>query len=315
MTNKSQLFLERRAIEAQFATENWSQMNFTQRLDACRRLEENYAAENGVQPSLVTFEYMDGASYGYQNGNTITLNAYILDEGTFHTLLRDENGHVLTDESGMPMESVVPIRGSNWATMESVYHEGTHGIQEAQGRLSNTYIKPEADYSLYRIQACEREAFATSQYRTLDAIQYYQDSSGQRDPAAIDYARSVQRNSYNQYYKDAAARYHDANIEQTVDQFVSDHDRGIYAYNASNSYEAVSQVYEGREPAIMQGVEIDSIQAVENFSFDDVGEHSESSQSESNVFDFNFGEDVGLSSDALDPAGQDVSASEGIGVD
>ncbi len=238
------LTLERNAIESKFSSENWSQMNFGQRLQACRELENNYAAERGVQPCEVTYEYMDGGTYGYQSNGVITLNAYVLEEGNFHTLLRDDNNAIIRDENGVPMETTVPINGANWATMETVYHEGTHGVQEAEGRLSRTYIDSEADYSLYRIQACEREAFATGQFRTLEAIQNYQQSSGKLDAEAMNYTVNVKKNSYQRYFDDAAGRYHDARIDQTVDQYISDQDNGISPANPSESYVAVAQVHQ-----------------------------------------------------------------------
>lgn len=242
--SREQLRAERHAIESRFSTENWSQMNFNERLEACRALELNYAAEKGVAPCEVTYEFMDGSTYGYQCNGRITMNAYVLDEGNFHALIRDENGLVMTDDYGRPMEAVVPVRGSNWATMETVYHEGTHGVQEAEDRLATTYIDSQEDYSLYRIQSCEREAFATGQLRTLEAIQQYQNSTGKMDSEAVNYARSVQANSYQQYHDEAAVRYHDTNIDQTVDQYIADQDNGVVQDNPSESYVAVAQVHQ-----------------------------------------------------------------------
>ncbi len=134
-----ELLEQRRQLEAGFASENWSHLSFQQRLELCRELENNYAAEHNVTPCYVTAMYMDGGTYGYQSNHTIVLNSHVLEEGTFHVILRNENKQPILDANGDPVERVVHIPAANWSAMETVYHEGTHGIQEAKGKLPFTY--------------------------------------------------------------------------------------------------------------------------------------------------------------------------------
>ena len=129
----NELLERRRQLESGFATENWSRLNYQQRLELCRELENNYAAERGVAPCYITAEEMEDGTYGYQSGRSIVLNSHVLEDGTFHVTLRDENDQPLLGEDGRPVEKAVPIPAANWAVMETVYHEGTHGVQEAQG--------------------------------------------------------------------------------------------------------------------------------------------------------------------------------------
>ncbi len=316
---QAQLQAERYEIEAKFASVNWNRNDFSlsDKMEICRALEENYAAENSVAPCQVTLEYMDGSTFGYQCNGIITLNAYVVEEGTFHTLIRDENGQIMTDESGAPIEKIIPVKGANWATMETVYHEGTHGIQEAQGCLASTYINSQEDYALYRVQKCEREAFATGQLRTLEAIQNYQKHSGNRDVEAISYARSVQANSYQKYHDDAATRYQDTNIERTLDQYISDHDNGVVPETPSESYSAIAEVHEA---GIQRTETFDTGHSEEATASEYLGDLRESLSHEGN-FDFvALSEDIDVDSNStssyIDYDGQEFSrAGAEMGVD
>ena len=91
MILNAELLKQRRRLEAGFASENWARLNFSQRLELCRQLENNYAAECGVLPCHVTSQPMEDWTYGYQTNHTIVLNSHVLEDGVFHVILRDEN--------------------------------------------------------------------------------------------------------------------------------------------------------------------------------------------------------------------------------
>ncbi len=247
----SELLEQRRLLEAGFASENWSNLSFPQKLELCRELENNYAAEHGVTPCYVTAMPMDDGTYGYQTNHTIVLNSHVLEDGTFHLILRDENNQPILDENGLPVKKAVAIPASNWRTMETMYHEGTHGIQESEGRLASTYVDSECDYSLYRLQSCEKEAFSAGRRHTLDAIRTYEINNS-HDPSGERYFNAVEKDSFDNYLNEAAERYHDPDIENTLNQFISDRDNGITPTHPSESYQAIAQRYDKHQGLTQQ---------------------------------------------------------------
>ena len=146
-------------LNALFSSAQWSGLSFEERLDACQEVANRYAAEHDVEPCLITHHPMEGSAYGEQFGSTIRLNTYLVRDGQFCTHFTDENGN--------RVESRIDALAPNWNTLDTVYHEGTHGIQEQLGQIPGTYITPNMDWELYRIQGIEKEAYAAGQSRTL----------------------------------------------------------------------------------------------------------------------------------------------------
>ncbi len=221
-------------LEALFSTEGWKGLSFSQKMDACQEVENRYAAAYNVQPCIVTHAKMDGASYGWQNGSTICLNTYLVRDGQFRTQFTDQDGNV----QEIKTEALAP----GWNTLDTVYHEGTHGIQESTGTMPSTYISPDMDMDLYRIQGIEKEAYAAGQSHTLNALADYEKESGKLDAGRNEYIASVGNDSFQAALADAARNYNDPNIEQTLQNVINDRENNITRENASESYRAISSL-------------------------------------------------------------------------
>lgn len=219
-----------------FGTSSWDKLSFESKMDACQEVENRYAAANQVPPCKVTAEPMLGGSYGYQGAGVVTLNEHLVRDGQFVTKDLDDRGNVVLVNVDAP--------ASNWNVLDTVFHEGTHGIQESQERMAETYISPSQDYDIYRIQQDEKEAFAAGQNNTLQAISIVQQATGQMDPQASAYYDTVRNESFQAALQNAAAHYNDPNIEATLSQVIYDRDHGITRENPSPSYAALNALCE-----------------------------------------------------------------------
>ena len=219
-------------LHSLFSSKTWNKLSFEDKVGACQEVENRYALSNGVAPCTIQTAKMQGGTYGYQIGNTITLNESLLKNGTFIQSYSDTNGNIQIRE--------IPVIAPSWNTLDTIYHEGTHGIQEATGRMPNTYIRSEADSSLYRIQGIEKEAFAMGQLKTLEAISDVEEYTGICDPSQKDYIEYVKIDSFNSALEASVETYNDPNIEQTLNDVIQDRDHGIYRDNGSASYQAIN---------------------------------------------------------------------------
>ncbi|MGN8855876.1 hypothetical protein ACTNCB_03075 [Catenibacterium mitsuokai] len=221
-------------LTALFSSDTWKSLSFSQRLNACQEVENRYAAENNVHPCTITYEPMNGKEYGWQNGNTICLNSYLLQDGQFCTTFKDSNGNIQSVRTN--------VLAPGWNTLETVFHEGTHGIQEQSGRIPSTYISPKMDEDLYRIQGIEKEAYANGQMRTLEALSNYEKEVGHMDSEHGEYIDSVKADSFQAALIDASQNYNDPNIEQTLQTVINDRENGISRTNTSESYDAINNL-------------------------------------------------------------------------
>ena len=233
-------------LHALFSEPAWETLSFQDRLDACQEVENRYAAENGVPPCTVKAKHMQGATYGYQYKNTIALNRSLLQDGTFLTEFTDLNGRT----QRVKTKALAP----GWNMLDTVYHEGTHGIQTALGRMPRTYITPRTDEDLYRIQKVEKEAFAVGQWKTLNAISDTEPYTGCQDPSRSEYLAYVKEDSFQKALDASVLHYNDPDIEQTLRDVIRDRDYGITRFQASDSYQAVNdlcdrQYFRSYEPA------------------------------------------------------------------
>lgn len=217
-------------LNALFSSAQWSGLSFEERLDACQEVANRYAAEHDVEPCLITHHPMEGSAYGEQFGSTIRLNTYLVRDGQFCTHFTDENGN--------RVESRIDALAPSWNTLDTVYHEGTHGIQEQLGQIPGTYITPNMDWDLYRIQGIEKEAYAAGQSRTLQALADYEQATGKFDSARLDYFAAARNDSFQNALSDAARHYNDPNIEQTLAAVIQDREDNVVRSNASESYQA-----------------------------------------------------------------------------
>lgn len=221
-------------LTALFSSQNWKSMSFSERMTACQEVENRYATENNVQPCTVTHQSMNGACYGWQSGNTICLNTHLVADGQFCTQYIDQNGNTQTVRT----DALAP----GWNILDTVYHEGTHGIQEQTGRMPSTYISPDMDGDLYRIQGIEKEAYAVGQAKTLDALSNYEREAGHFDANRNDYIASVRNDSFQASLSEAARNYNDPNIELTLQTVINDRENNITRENTSKSYDAINNL-------------------------------------------------------------------------
>lgn len=223
-------------LHALFSSAQWSGLSFEERLDACQEVANRYAAEHDVEPCLITHHPMEGSAYGEQFGSTIRLNTYLVRDGQFCTHFFDENGN--------RVENRIDALAPSWNTLDTVYHEGTHGIQTQLGQIPGTYITPNMDWDLYRIQGIEKEAYAAGQSRTLQALSDYEQTTGKFDPARLDYFTSARNDSFQTALSDAARHYNDPNIEQTLATVIQDREDNVVRSNTSASYQAIYDLCE-----------------------------------------------------------------------
>lgn len=223
-------------LNALFSSAQWAGLSFEERLDACQEVANRYAAEHDVEPCLITHHPMEGSAYGEQFGSTIRLNTYLVRDGQFCTHFTDENGN--------RVESRIDALAPSWNTLDTVYHEGTHGIQTQLGQIPGTYITPNMDWELYRIQGIEKEAYAAGQSRTLQALADYEQATGKFDSARLDYFTAARNDSFPNALSDAARHYNDPNIEQTLAAVIQDREDNVVRSNASESYQAIYDLCE-----------------------------------------------------------------------
>ena len=226
-----------------FSTDRWGKLSFSEKLDACQEVE-SYAAAHNCEPCTVRAEPMTGATFGYQNNHSICLNEGVVRDGVFLTEDVDENGATVL----VPVD----VRASNWQTLETVFHEGTHGIQESRGQMPGTYFGPESDYDIYRIQPCEKEAFQAGQENTLRAIAAVQAAEGKQDQNAADYLAAVKAASYEASLEAAARNYGDENIDVTLETLIQHREYGLTLQNPSESYKALGELLDRQDGQLME---------------------------------------------------------------
>lgn len=224
--------LSQNQLHGLFSSETWNSLSFGERINACQEVENRFAADHNTEPCNVTHQQMDGAAYGWQSGQTICLNTSLVRDGCFNVMYCDENGVSQTAQ--------IPAMAPSWNTLDTVYHEGTHGVQEATGNMPSTYISPDMDGDLYRIQGIEKEAYTIGQSRTLNALNEVENSSGKLDAARNDYFTSVKNDSFQAALQDAAKHYNDPNIESTLQSVINDRENGVAPDNPSESYQSIS---------------------------------------------------------------------------
>lgn len=110
--------------------------------------------------------------------------------------------------------------------------------------MPSTYISPDIDYDLYRIQGIEKEAYAIGQSHTLNALNEVENSSGKLDALRNEYFASVKNDSFQAALQDAAKHYNDPNIESTLQSVINDREIGITPDNPSESYQSISTLYD-----------------------------------------------------------------------
>lgn len=218
----------RRVIDSQFREAQWQLLSPAERLNACQQLENRLAAERNAAPKRVYAERMEGKVFGYQRGNGIFVNAYVLEKNAFLT------GH-----------GYVPIPAAGWQTYDTICHEDLHGLQEdMRTGQTFTYISPDKNYDIYRIQSDEKYAFAVGQDRTLTAILEQKDIHG-LEPDMITYKNIAKDDRYQDRVAEAAESLGIPDIDRELDRLVYDKEHGITPQSPSNDYLKLDNILYG----------------------------------------------------------------------
>lgn len=220
-------------IYSKFRNENWEKMDLSKRLEALQELENLSASLNHSAPRNVTAKELEGASYGYYDGNGIVVNKHILEKGIMVANVKDEN-------TGKIEQMTHPVPDANIQMMDTIFHEDYHSFQEqavngeipmetlkAMGITEKTlhnwqsnnsvlnYVDPEVDGVLYRIQGLEQSAFASGEKHTLEAFGFLNAKYGE-DPNFREYITGISQNSYACNLSMAQKIYGDTNIQNTL---------------------------------------------------------------------------------------------------
>lgn len=228
-------------LYAMFVTENWKGLSASERLAACQEVENRFAISRNTIPLKLQSEEMMNRAYGYQLGNRIAINSYLLNDSVFQVEIRDENGEIFAVEE-------VDVDAPGWNVLDTIFHEGTHGIQlqEGRGAGARAYFRPEDDYDLYRIQPDEKEAYENGQINTLAAIQMVMNEQNIADPDMQLYYESVLQDSYQESLQRAMINYADPEIEKHIAEVVNNRNKYIEVDNPSREYEQLVDVLETR---------------------------------------------------------------------
>ncbi len=234
-----------------FSTDSWASLSLNDKLEACQEAENRQAAEYGVQPSHVTLQNMEGSRYGYHCDSTTYLNTSMVDKGVFTVTWEDDKGNSHTD--------LVPISAPNWNVLDTVFHEGIHGIQDEEGRAQLVYVNPKSDPDIYRIQADEKEAYQNAQSKTLLAIESVELETGKADANKEAYLDVIRSDSFQSSLINAMQSYNDPDIEKTLQNVIDDLENGIRNDNPSPSYsdlrDMINSQYNGLFNDLISGQE------------------------------------------------------------
>lgn len=208
-----------RGINEQFRSAQWDRLSYESRKAACQQLENCLAAERNSRPRQIVSVKMEGETFGYQYGNRIFINDYILKNNAFMT------------KNGL---SQIPACG--WQTYDTICHEDLHGMMEdMKAGQTFTYISAAKNYDIYRIQYDEKYAFAVGQDRTLTAILDEMKIHG-LEADMIDYKNAAKEDRYQDRVAFAEQHFGIPDITRELDQLVSDKENGIVPATPSSGY-------------------------------------------------------------------------------
>ena len=229
-----------------FHSANWARLTNDTKLAMCQELENRLAAADNVAPRNVVPEQMQGACYGYQQGNRIAVNVDMLNDGTFRTSYVDGQGHRVTTEHA--------VQAASWNVYDTIVHEHTHGVSLDRGLAPYTYFDSDTDHDLYRIQNEERLAYDAGNKATLEAISRAEAALGRQEPEKAAYLESINAENYALCLENAKAAYSDPAIDKTLAQFISDQDQGTVPEHRSESYMRLQTAYQEQIDRQMQAM-------------------------------------------------------------
>lgn len=230
---KSVCELNSAEMHSMFRSDRWPLLSRNEKEAVCQEVINRYCSENGVEPAKLYLEEMNGSTYGYHSRGCIVLNENMVMKGIF-----------TADKNGIHYE--FPVLSPGYNTLDTLYHESTHYLQEKENRASFTYMKPETDHDLYRIQANEKEAYDTAMKRTMNAINEVEEKYG-FDPSKYEYYAAIDADSFDKALSSAQKNYGCIQIEKTLNKCISDRDHGIIGDENSFDYKHVDAMFELQE--------------------------------------------------------------------
>ena len=230
--------LSQTSLGSRFQSQVWDRLPYEARLSLCQEMENRLAARQGLQPRTITAQPMENKRYGVQRGDTIVLNSHLLRDGVFRSTYLDANN--------VPRTFEITVPAAGWNLYDTICHEHTHGVQWDEGRAQTyvSYISPNRDYPLYRIQPDEREAFAVGQKETLEAIARVEAAIGRELPEKANYLATVREEAYEPALARAQMCYGDPGVQEVLDQVVFDRENGVTPDSPSLTYTYISEVYQ-----------------------------------------------------------------------
>lgn len=238
-------YLSNRDLHSMFAQATWygdatrNGLSAEERRQLCQEIVNRLALSRNEDSREVRMEAMNGGVRGYyeRNSNSIVLNEHCLARSSFYVKGIDFDGNETI--------SIIPVEGMNWTMMSTVYHEDWHGVQFDQNRecINRAYLSYEKDESLYRIQACEKEAKEIGYNAALNAIEMEKTRTGIEENSATAFRKVVELDSFEKALETAKQRYNDDNVELTLAQVAKDRRSGMKPKEMTPSYARINEVY------------------------------------------------------------------------
>lgn len=218
-----------------YTSEKWNELSSnakTQLLqETANRETAAYGNTYSVEVKLANFT---GALYGTQNGQTVTLNSNMVEDGK----LRGER-------EGKQVE--IDMNDSNWKSLETVFHEVRHSwqnevsaerikaeeglketfesnnftISDVDGKPGLQYMKGVNNFDMYRLNPTEADANIYAQNKTMSIIDGLR-NEGKTDASMEAYSNYIAKNGYDAKLAEMKSKYGedvDKQVEQVLKNF------------------------------------------------------------------------------------------------
>lgn len=171
-------------LYAMYRQEIWTGLSESEKLNVLQETVNREAALYGnVYSTKVSFENLPSHISGYENAGHISINRNLAVHGVYSFKNGNNTIHYTIPDSG-------------WQTLESLFHEHHHVVQEnilngridadesvravleanasslsvVDGQLGSQYLSGKTDYALYYMQPIELDAYMVSQKKTAEVI-------------------------------------------------------------------------------------------------------------------------------------------------
>ena len=221
------------SVYDKFSNAKWNSMTSSEKLQALQELAAISAEKNHANVQNVEALELEGATYGYFDGDKIVVNKHILEDNRMISYEKDEEGNILETYT-------YDVQDANLQMMDTIFHEDFHAFQyqaingeipqevlQEMGITQETihnweanysslnYVDPEIDGNLYRIQGLEKTAFEAGEKNTLEAFSYLNNKHGE-DVQYQNYLTNISNDSYEKNLQFAQMRYNDMSITETL---------------------------------------------------------------------------------------------------